>query len=110
MKSILNNLLKNAYTYIEEQNRGKIFITTDETDAFYLLKIKDTAKGVSPLILDRIFDRYFTTNDAGTGLGLSFCKTIMLSFGGNIEAKSIENKFIEFTLTFPKGCYVGYTN
>jgi two-component system CAI-1 autoinducer sensor kinase/phosphatase CqsS len=36
----------------------------------------------------------------GTGLGLPFCKRVMLSFGGDVSCKSAEGEGVEFCLNF----------
>ena len=36
----------------------------------------------------------------GTGVGLAFCKTIMISYGGDIICNSIEGEYTEFVLSF----------
>ena len=38
----------------------------------------------------------------GTGIGLSFCKSVMEGIGGKIEVESEEGEFTKFALSFPK--------
>lgn len=102
LKNILNNLLQNAYHFIKSCNRGEIFISTSSNDEFNIVRFRDTAKGASPEVVDKLFLGYFTSCKGGTGLGLAFSKAIMKSFGGNITAHSVEGEFMEFILTFPK--------
>ncbi|WP_410521703.1 ATP-binding protein [Candidatus Tisiphia endosymbiont of Oplodontha viridula] len=44
---------------------------------------------------------FYTRRANGIGLGLSFCKKIMLSFGGDISCISEEGQYTEFQLNFP---------
>jgi PAS domain S-box-containing protein len=54
------------------------------------LTITDTGQGIDPLIIDKIFDPYFTTKEKGkgTGLGLSVVHGIVKNFGGTIKVDS----------------------
>jgi hypothetical protein len=54
------------------------------------LTVEDTGSGISPSVLDNIFDPYFSTKgkDKGTGLGLSVVHGIVKSHGGAIHLKS----------------------
>lgn len=102
LRNIFNNLLKNAFFYIHASQKGGIYISSDENSNFFFIKFKDTAKGASPEILKELFTPYYSKRSGGTGLGLSFCKTVMKSFKGDITVESIEGEYIEFTLSFPK--------
>lgn len=99
---ILFNLLSNSLDQIEKNKRGKIYIATDASEKHNILRIKDTAGGAAPEIVQHIFDGYQTTKKHGTGVGLAFCKLTMQSFGGDITCYSIESDYIEFILSFPK--------
>lgn len=65
------------------------------------LSIADTASGIRPEVLDRIFDPYFTTKEVGTGMGLSVVNSIMQSCGGHILVNTELNKGTTFQLLFP---------
>jgi len=99
---VIFNLLKNSLYQIQQHGKGQIFIHAEDGGAVNLLKIRDTAGGVTPEIAAHLFDGYFTTKQEGTGVGLAFCKMILQSFGGDIVCHSTEGDFIEFVLSFPK--------
>lgn len=102
-KHILFNLLRNALHVMQEAPEGEIFIKLQKHSTFNCLIFKDTALGIAPDYLPKIFDKFETTNDAhsGTGLGLAFCKLVMESYGGQITCRSELGQFTEFTLSFP---------
>jgi signal transduction histidine kinase len=102
MVHILFNLLKNSLYYIKAAGKGSIRIWCEETPRMNTLHFYDSGQGMSPKILSHIFDAFFTKTYHGSGVGLSFCKYVMQSFGGDISCKSKENEFADFILSFPK--------
>jgi PAS domain S-box-containing protein len=98
---IFSNLLTNALQQIEKNKKGTIFITTQKTTAGNIIRFKDTAGGASPEITRHLFEGYKTTKEKGTGIGLAFCKMTLESFGGSIQASSVEGDYMEFLLNFP---------
>lgn len=102
MKHILYNLIRNALYYIKVAGKGEIYISflqgTDENQLIF----KDTGKGIPEKYIDSIFDRFVTHRHGGTGLGLAFCKMVMLAIEGDISVRSKSGKYTEFILHFPK--------
>jgi len=49
-----------------------------------VLSVEDTGPGISPAILDRIFNPFFTTKESGTGLGLSIVHRVVEAHEGTI--------------------------
>ncbi len=102
IEHIIFNLLKNALYFISEMRKGKIFIWTECTSKSSILYFKDTAKGMSPYVHANIFKKFFTNTRNGTGLGLSFCKTVMQKLGGEIICNTQEGEYTEFAFHFPR--------
>lgn len=98
---MISNLLKNSLYQIKKNQKGEIFIWAEKTENANLLHFKDTAGGAEPEIIEKIFSGYQTTKKEGTGIGLSFCKLTMQSFGGDIICHSVLGDYIQFTLSFP---------
>ncbi|HBC72127.1 MAG TPA: histidine kinase, partial [Coxiellaceae bacterium] len=101
-KHILFNLIKNSLRAIKEVDRGKIYITLKHDGNFNYLLFKDTGSGISTQILESLFEQFKGNGQDGSGLGLSFCKRTMKSYGGDITCDSKEGEYTEFTLSFPK--------
>lgn len=101
MKHVLFNLLKNALYYVKAANKGHISLWIETTPQGNYLYFKDTGKGMSPSMVDHIFDRFYSHTHHGTGIGLAFCKSVMESFGGNIACESLEGEHTTFILQFP---------
>ena len=102
LKSIMNNLLKNALYYIKKNNKGKIYIRTENQTEYHVLHFLDTAEGASQATCEKMFDDYFSSRPGGIGLGLAFCRSVMESFGGHIHVESTVGEYIQFSLLFPK--------
>jgi PAS domain S-box-containing protein len=67
------------------------------------LEIKDEGVGISPELLSRIFDPYFTTKQRGSGLGLASVHSIVHRHDGHIEVTSRVSQGTTFTLYLPAG-------
>lgn len=67
------------------------------------ITVSDTGPGISPEIMDRIFDPYFTTKDLekGTGMGLSVVHGIVKNHGGDIIAENVPEKGATFSILLP---------
>ncbi|AMP00086.1 his Kinase A domain protein [Collimonas arenae] len=100
---VLFNLLKNALYAIKAAKKGDIYISTESGTTFNRLHFTDTGAGIPQEALPNIFDGFFTTkNSGGTGVGLTFCHRVMVSFGGRIRCDSVAGQYTTFTLEFPR--------
>jgi len=96
---VLNVSLKS--TIIESDDKN---ISTSLNPGEYLrLKVSDTGEGISPEIINRIFDPYFTTKEMGkgTGMGLSIIHGIVNKYGGTITVESQLGIGSTFCVYFP---------
>ncbi len=102
---VLFNLLKNAIYYVKAADagdaEGSIQIWLEPGKKYNVLHFKDAGKGMPESILANIFDPFFSKTDHGAGIGLTFCKSVMESYGGTIRCTSKEDEFTEFALSFP---------
>jgi two-component system, OmpR family, aerobic respiration control sensor histidine kinase ArcB len=101
-KNVLFNLIKNALHAIKEYDKGEIFITLGSDKKFNYLIFKDTGMGIPEKNLANLFQKLHEHTYGGLGFSLAFCKMVMNSYNGDITCKSVEGKFTEFTLSFPK--------
>jgi nitrogen-specific signal transduction histidine kinase len=83
---VIANLLGNAIKFTRE---GTITFSTNVRDNDELIvTVKDTGTGLHPDILPRLFTKFATKADAGTGLGLYISKSIVEAHGGRMWAEN----------------------
>jgi PAS domain S-box-containing protein len=99
---LMENLIKNAFEQIELNGKGEIFIFSFSLSECNVIKIKDTAGGVTQAIIDKLFNGIQSSKIGGTGIGLSSAKQTMQSMGGDIQCGLVDGDCIEFFLNFPK--------
>ncbi len=98
---VLFNLIKNAL-YYKDKPGFSIEISTDRTEDYNIVRVRDTGPGIPAGKLERIFDSFYTSGkEGGVGLGLAFCKRVINSFGGEITCRSREHEWTEFILSLP---------
>lgn len=102
---ILTNLLDNAFNYTPEN--GDIIIQVRATDNHVFISITDTGIGISEDNQDKIFDRFFRSDDPdvqkvpGTGLGLAIVQSLIEMHGGHLQLESEIGKGSTFTFNLP---------
>ena len=97
---VLMNLLDNS---INSSQEGIISVTTtiDSNSNSVTVSVKDTGSGINPDIIPRLFSKFVTASEKGTGLGLYISKKIIEAHGGKIWAennKDGEGAIFAFTL------------
>src|SRR5437016_14514473 len=99
MKQALYNVIKNSLE--ATKRRGTLHIHTDIDDTHVLIRFIDTGSGMSAESLGRVFEPYFTTKPAGTGLGLLIVRRIVREHGGELSIQSREGKGLTLTIRLP---------
>ena len=104
---VIANLLSNALKFTQ---KGTISISTEiisnmsNNSGEVIIRISDTGVGIHPGILPRLFTKFATRSDRGTGLGLFICKGIVEAHGGKIWAENnSDGKGATFSFTLPFG-------
>ncbi|MBX3706298.1 MAG: HAMP domain-containing histidine kinase [Pseudomonadales bacterium] len=101
---VLFNLIKNGVLYGRSAPSGMIRIFTGRSRGRNSIIVTDNGAGISESLKLKVFDRFFTTTEAGqgAGIGLSFCKMVMEGIGGEIQCDSREGEYTTFRLLFPE--------
>lgn len=85
LSQVLSNLLSNAVKFTEN---GTITIDTSESDKEVIVSVRDTGTGIDPEVYQKLFSKFITKSDRGTGLGLFISKSIIESHDGRIWAEN----------------------
>jgi PAS domain S-box-containing protein len=103
LQQVFVNLAANAIQATAQCTRRTIVIRTTLSGPHTLCcSLEDSGPGIKPEHLDRLFDSFFTTKEAGMGLGLAISRSIVEAHGGHIRADS-ESAFggARFSFTLP---------
>ena len=101
LNQVVSNLLNNAIKFTKE---GTIITTAEQKDIHVVISVKDTGIGIDPEILPRLFTRFATKSESGTGtgLGLFISKSIIEAHGGRMWAENNgHEKGATFTFSLP---------
>ena len=110
---VLSNLINNAIKFTGIN--GVISITLDKTEysmsgnsntvkenEYAFVRVKDNGSGIDPEIQSRLFSKFATKSDIGTGLGLFIAKSIIEAHGGKIFAENnSDGRGATFTFSLP---------
>jgi C4-dicarboxylate-specific signal transduction histidine kinase len=91
LQQVVVNLLVNSVQAIVQGSgsaRRIDLCTGVDEDGAVVFSIRDTGPGIADENLERIFDSFFTTKDAGMGIGLAVCKSIVAAHGGRIAVSN----------------------
>jgi signal transduction histidine kinase len=95
---VITNLFDNAVKFTDE---GKISISVIKNKKDIELAVKDTGSGIEDKIMPKIFSKFVSSSENGTGLGLFISKKIIEAHGGTIWAGNNEVKGATFKFTLP---------
>jgi two-component system sensor histidine kinase VicK len=97
---VIANLVGNAIKFTHE---GIISIGTYvKNDSELVITVKDTGKGIDSHIMPRLFTKFATLSNSGTGLGLYISKSIVESHGGKMWAENnSEGRGATFSFSLP---------
>ena len=96
------NILDNAVSFSHE---GKIHVISkvekQNGQHFLIISVKDTGPGIDPEILSKLFTKFASKSDMGTGLGLFISKGIVEAHGGKIWAENNPDRGATFSFSLP---------
>jgi signal transduction histidine kinase len=95
----LRNIVQNAIDAMPEG--GRLMFTSLLADGFVELSISDTGQGIAPEHLENIFQLYFTTKEAGSGVGLPLALRAVDLHGGTLDVESKVNEGTSVRIRLP---------
>jgi nitrogen-specific signal transduction histidine kinase len=104
---VISNLLVNAMKFTKagrivvqlRKRKGKKIADGNHQ---VIVSIKDEGPGIDPSVMPRLFTKFASKSEKGTGLGLFISKSIIEAYDGKIWAENnIDGKGATFTFTLP---------
>lgn len=108
IEQVINNLLENSFRYTGPEGTVEL-VVEEEPDGTVTTIVRDTGCGIAPSNIDKIFDRFFTTEPRdrekpyGSGLGLAIARSIIENHGGRIRVESEPGAGASFSFTLRYG-------
>lgn len=99
LRLIVSNLVKNALEALPRG--GTVRVSLRDEDGEVRLTVADDGPGMSDATLAHAFDRYFTTKERGTGLGLALIAEAVQEAGGRLETESRRGVGTRFDVWLP---------
>jgi signal transduction histidine kinase len=104
VSQVISNLLDNAFKFTNEGEMIEMEIKREDINSqkYAVITIKDNGRGIHTEILPKLFTKFATKSEKGTGLGLFICKSIVESHGGQIWAENNnDGKGATFSFSLP---------
>jgi signal transduction histidine kinase len=96
---VVSNLLRNAIKFTPE---GTIKISLTKRDNMEEVSVKDSGIGIDSEIMPKMFERFTSKSEQGTGLGLFISKSIVTAHGGKIWGENnVDGRGATFYFTLP---------
>lgn len=101
MRNCLCNFITNGAQAMPEGGRITLGAQLDREAGAFLLTFSDHGAGIEPQDLGKVFQPYFTTKEAGIGLGLAITERIIREHGGTLAVQSRKGEGTCFTVSLP---------
>jgi two-component system NtrC family sensor kinase len=102
IQQVLVNLLRNAAeAMLDVQHRVLTVSTQVDEPGFVSVSVSDTGSGIDPDVIDRLFKSFTTTKQAGMGIGLKICQSIIEAHDGKIWLTPNAREGVTFRFRLP---------
>jgi two-component system, OmpR family, sensor histidine kinase VicK len=103
LAQVFSNLLRNALKFTKE---GTINLRVEKEDSPIhpeaVVSVSDSGQGIDPEVIHKLFQKFVSKSEKGTGLGLFISKSIVEAHGGKIWGENNKDrKGATFTFTLP---------
>jgi signal transduction histidine kinase len=97
---VLGNLIANALKFTP--SGGRITLRAEEQENLVAFAVDDTGSGIAPEHISHLFDRYWSGDSRGIGLGLYIARSIVRGHGGDIGVRSSPGQGASFFFSVPR--------
>jgi signal transduction histidine kinase len=99
---VICNILDNAVSFSHE-GKIRVVLKKEEQDGqnFLIIGVRDMGRGLDKEILSKLFTKFASKSDMGTGLGLFISKGIVEAHGGKIWAENNADRGATFSFSLP---------
>ena len=101
LQQVLINLIRNAVEAMQNAKRRELVVATSAEAGTVEIAVSDTGPGLSPEVLDHLFQPFVTTKEKGMGIGLTICHSIVEAHGGRIWAMPNQDGGVTFRFRLP---------
>ncbi len=99
IEQVLINLMKNAaesieYAHLPTARRSvelRVVPKTIDDQSVVEFSVLDSGRGLSPEVMGRLYEAFYSTKAEGMGIGLKLCRSIVESHQGRLEAENLYN-------------------
>ena len=100
LASVIANMLQNAIQVCDGQADIEVWAGA-VNQHMMLIRVSDNGPGIPEEFIEQVFDPFFTTRAAGTGLGLAVLASVVERHGGTVHATNRESGGAQFTILLP---------
>lgn len=106
LEKVIVNLISNALKFTDKDGLVEIFVARSSKGTIKVV-VKDTGRGIHAKDIDKVFDRFYQSDNqkrglGGTGVGLALSKEIAEMHGGQLKVTSTPGMGSTFTLLLPE--------
>jgi signal transduction histidine kinase len=103
LQQVMHNLVRNSAQAIADGQCPLrcITVSTARRGDHIEIVVEDTGPGIPPEQIDKLFTAFETTKAGGMGIGLTLCRSIVISHGGTIEPDVSVCDGARFRITLP---------
>jgi len=95
--------IQNSLEWGREGKRLTISLEVEATDDSVDITVKDTGRGISPGLHERVFHPGVSGSSAGTGMGLTLARSVIVSHGGSVSVvRDRRRRGATFRITLPR--------
>jgi signal transduction histidine kinase len=103
VRRVIQNLLNNAFRYVQRQ--GRIEVTIAVEGPWAVLRIANDGPAIRPEVREHLFEKYGVVHAGQTaqnrGLGLYLCRLVVDGHGGSIRIADREGGGVQFEIRLP---------